>query len=198
MGKSWMMFFGLKPTTSREFMVKRLTEVNAYLIGLKGTSSASAEVPSNLEAASAGTALQHTAVPSCVAKRKGRPKKKPKQETGGAQLHQGCSHGVNGEAPPPLLDSSDAQKAHVRSVRSAAKVSELEQLAADVIRKDTELYERLLMFEPVAIGEIRERIVAMDSRLQALGEGRLRQFLDSQGLLFASAWRDDPKAHRTQ
>mmetsp|Transcript_71157 Transcript_71157/g.206410 ORF Transcript_71157/g.206410 Transcript_71157/m.206410 type:complete len:113 (-) Transcript_71157:39-377(-) len=60
-------------------------------------------------------------------------------------------------------------------------------MAIRAIRADTELYERLLLFEPVDIGELRQRLVAASPDLQALGDHRLRHFLDSQGFLFSSS-----------
>jgi len=211
--RTWMQFFGLKHSTSREFMVKRLNEVAAYLCVPSGTSSSStAALADSALVESLPLGHEDALAPSLVAKKRGRPRKKAKPEAALPADEAACSSvrchtdtvGKCGRAAVVdssadmqnlLRDGSD-QKSTMRSARSAAKVAELEQLAADVIRRDTELYERLLMFEPVALNEIRERLIAMDCRLQALGESRLRQFLDSQGLLFASAWRDDPKAHR--
>merc|ERR1712056_176442 len=85
----------------------------------------------------------------------------------------------------PCLDSAmhNAQvaqdKAAAKAAKSAAKAAELERTLADVIRRDSELYGRLLLFEPVELREIRDRVVAVEPQLQGLGEERLRQFLDA-------------------
>ena len=63
---------------------------------------------------------------------------------------------------------------------------EQEQLVAAVIRGNRELYEQLLLFEPIEIGELRERLIAVKPELRGIGEQRLRRFLDSQGLTFAN------------
>merc|ERR1712176_318935 len=102
------------------------------------------------------------------------------------------------------MGTAKAQEAQVdgtsgsgtRAERSAAKAAELERMVADVIRSDTELYERLLLFEPVEISELRERLAALRPELRGLGEQRLRKFLDAQGLLFSSAWSQGGKVHK--
>lgn len=91
----------------------------------------------------------------------------------------------NSEVKPPTAQSPRTSK---RAATAAAKAAELELMAVETIRRDTELYERLLLFEPVPISELRERMVALQPELRALGEQRLRKLLDREGLLYSSTW----------
>lgn len=89
------------------------------------------------------------------------------------------------EVMPPTAQSPRTSK---RAATAAAKAAELELMAVETIRRDTELYERLLLYEPVPISELRERMVALQPELRALGEQRLRKLLDREGLLYSSTW----------
>lgn len=85
-----------------------------------------------------------------------------------------------------------------RSARAAEKADALEQALEEAIRNDSELYERLLLFEPVELGEIRDRL-ALNTRhpeLANIGEQRLRSFLDAQGVFFASSWGRTARSKR--
>merc|ERR1712085_105733 len=84
-----------------------------------------------------------------------------------------------------------------RAAKAAARTARMDQLLADSIRKDTELYERMLLFEPIEINELRQRLAALHPDLESLGEARLRTFLDAQGLLCANApSQRDPRPWR--
>merc|ERR1712183_780280 len=131
-------FFGMKPTSSREFMVRKLRDIDLYLNGCDHVNLASASVS------------------------RGRPTKRSRTAT---------------ENHP-----SEDRATDDRAAQAAIKASDLERRISEAIRADTELYERLITFEPVALSEIRERVVAASPDLGNIGEGRLRNFLDAQGL----------------
>ena len=57
-------------------------------------------------------------------------------------------------------------------------------MVADAIRKDKDLYAKLLTFEPLEVREVKRRIVEITPELRSLGEQRLRKYLGEQG--FAS------------
>lgn len=96
------------------------------------------------------------------------------------------------ETPKTPKKAKAAKAETPRSVQSASSavsppISPEEkkfELIAEAIRKDKELYESLLTFQPLEVSEVKRRIVAVAPELRSLGEQRLRKYLDSQG--FAS------------
>eukprot|EP00929_Paragymnodinium_shiwhaense_P074748 TRINITY_DN38257_c0_g1_i1.p1 TRINITY_DN38257_c0_g1~~TRINITY_DN38257_c0_g1_i1.p1 ORF type:complete len:801 (+),score=174.52 TRINITY_DN38257_c0_g1_i1:62-2464(+) len=219
----WATFFGIKPTFGREFLVKRLREIDAYLNG--DTKSRKEDGDSATGSAAAPAAHSSSSAPAQAAA----GKRAAKQQTG--QLRKKPNRPAAGQPPPPLgstspnyvvacsaadmsqrpdrcassppsasqrraLKAATSSPSASRAEKAAAKARQVEQMIADAIRADDELYDRLLLFEPVEISELRERIIAKQPSLQGVGEQRLRTFLDAQGLLFASSWRQQasPKA----
>jgi len=57
---------------------------------------------------------------------------------------------------------------------------------AQTIRKDWELYEKLLCFEPVEVEEV-QKCLAKEPLLHKLGKKPIRDFLESQGFVLVSA-----------
>jgi len=204
--KAWMAFFGMKPVSSREFMLKRLTEIDGYL----SREPAMEEQGSQDLVPDQALAAPPVAAPGpALPKRRGRPKKRARSLAGAARAAGAEASGgpdrdqdavatpawtrarkadAPDDARPDQLGDAVAASQTARQANAAAKAARLEQLAAEVIRSDTELYERLLLFEPVELTELRERLAAVRPELRGLGEQRLRKFLDAQGLLFSSAW----------
>eukprot|EP00931_Biecheleriopsis_adriatica_P040965 TRINITY_DN23468_c0_g1_i1.p1 TRINITY_DN23468_c0_g1~~TRINITY_DN23468_c0_g1_i1.p1 ORF type:complete len:834 (+),score=182.06 TRINITY_DN23468_c0_g1_i1:84-2585(+) len=177
--RDWMWFFGMKPTQSTEFMVKRLHEIDIYLNG--GGNALPAPRAGAAQASSINPAKSAPHLPAQSLKEKGMAIDRPGR--------------VAAESPPASAaspqHSPDVQGGAATSSRAAkasARAAEQEQLLADTIRKDKELYERFLLFEPVEISELRERLAAQEPELRNLGEQRLRKFLDAQGVVFASSW----------
>lgn len=163
--KAWMGFFGMKPASSRDFMVKRLQEIETYLCGHR---PAAGETPTGVAAPVAESAAAAVADGASGGRGRGRPRKRP---LAGVLL---------ADRPPKAT----------RAEKAAEKAEALEQALADAIRSDTDLYERLLLFEPLEIHEIRDRLARNvdHPELASLGEQRLRNFLDAQGVIFASSW----------
>jgi len=69
----------------------------------------------------------------------------------------------------------------------------LVELLVEAIKADTNLYERLLLYEPVEVGEVRKSLANFRPDLAGLGESRLRAVLDAQGILFATTWNNNPR-----
>mmetsp|Transcript_38596 Transcript_38596/g.70186 ORF Transcript_38596/g.70186 Transcript_38596/m.70186 type:complete len:349 (+) Transcript_38596:74-1120(+) len=69
--------------------------------------------------------------------------------------------------------------------RVTEKGDDLVQLLLEAIRADTDLYERMLMYEPIEVAEVKKRLANFRPDLAGLGEQRLRAFLDAQGVLLA-------------
>lgn len=157
----WMQFFGLKPSSSRDFMIRRLHDIVDYLDG--------------------GTAFLHSIreAPTPHKPKRARKEKTEKDKT-------------KPETPKTPKKAKAAKAETPRSVQSASSavsppISPEEkkfELIAEAIRKDKELYESLLTFQPLEVSEVKRRIVAVAPELRSLGEQRLRKYLDSQG--FAS------------
>jgi len=171
--KAWMRFFGMKPASSTAFMVRKLKEIDAYL--------ATGSIASSVDHLHDGAAPMVLAAASSPPRQRGRPGKRPRPGEDTAEA------GAEGVQP------SQAAAAN-RAAKAAAKEAEVEKLLADTIRRDTELYERLLLFEPIEISELRARLAAQEPELRGFGEQRLRRFLDRQGLVFASSWSGDTAA----
>lgn len=180
--KDWMNFFGCKAASSREFMVKRLREIDAYL-----HDGAPADGPASVEAV---TAARPT---------RGRPKKRARNQADAAgEAAPPASAGLEaGGGRPKKVASSQSPEAREalpavgprsREGRRAEKTERIEQLLEDTIRKDTELHERLLLFEAVELSELRDRVGALEPELLGVGEQRLRTFLDARGFIFANSW----------
>ena len=74
-------------------------------------------------------------------------------------------------------------KAAARAEARKAKVAETEQLLADTIRSDRNLYEKLLCFELMEIEELAERIRSANDQLRSVGRKRIRDFLEAQGFV---------------
>jgi len=196
--KAWMQFFGMKPASSTEFMVRRLREIDAYL----GQGAGAASGPASALAPAAAQEADQAAEPlmAVPARQRGRPRKRPRRaEENSIALEAGEAAGLASESVPLATVGAEASSANAKAAakasKAAAKAADLEQAIANAIRGDTELYERLLLFEPVEINELRERLAAVQPELRGLGEQRLRKFLDNQGLLFASSWQSQ-RAHR--
>lgn len=186
--KSWMLFFGMKPATSSAFMVRRLQEIDEYLAGGGSSCERSPAVLAAVEVCSKPPTPAAVGEAAVSKARRGRPKKRPRPQAD----DEGTGAAEGGLA---RLQKSEALVA-TKEAKAAAKAAELEQAVANAIRGDTELYERLLLFEPVEMGELRERLAAVQPELQGLGEQRLRKFLDNQGLLFANAWSQNARGHK--
>ncbi|CAE8639307.1 unnamed protein product, partial [Polarella glacialis] len=181
--KVWMSFFGMKPTSSREFMVKRLLEIDTYLNGEQPKSADNALQPE------LSADLARSAASPQAPRQRGRPKKRARPPEGEESRLEVENRATSPNAALVARSPKSSPRACPdRAAKAAAKAAELEQMVAEVIRSDTELYERLLLFEPVEIGELRDRLAAIRPELRSLGEQKLRKFLDSQGLIFANAW----------
>lgn len=74
-------------------------------------------------------------------------------------------------------------KAAARAEARKAKVAATEQLLADTIRSDRNLYEKLLCFELMEIEELAERIRSANDQLRSVGRKRIRDFLEAQGFV---------------
>lgn len=278
--KSWMAFFGLKPSKSRDFMVRRLQEIDAYLHSAAAATpgAASAVVPdgadwalqqraSLLDGHSAGTGergdVTSSTAPLCERRpgsgrsnpgagdnsaRKAQPLPRASQDAGrrgkghgrgrarGGRACGGHAGGRNpwhlddrdgspsvrtptgsstfAAAPSSIVAASQevaascmgsfagrspvASHLTCRQQRAAEKALALEQSFAEVIRRDTDLYERFLCFEVIDINEVRDRITTLRPELRSVGEGRLRNFLDSQGLLFSSGTSTQDGGEKTR
>jgi len=168
--KAWMRFFGMKPVSSTAFMVRKLKEIDAYL--------ATGSMVSSMDQLHETEATMVLAEGSSPTQQHRRPRKRPRP---GEDIVEADTQGVQ-----------PSQAAAVnRAAKAAAKEAEVEQLLADTIRRDTELYERLLLFESIEISELKARLGALEPELRGFGEQRLKRFLDRQGLVFASSWSGD-------
>lgn len=173
----WMMFFGMKPTQSREFMVKRLRAIDDFLN--EDQSTGLLPEPKKARSAQEGAVKTQAATASAAAAAVVLPPPFS-QLSEEVPLSQDQDLAADG--------SISASQQSARAAKAAAKAARQEQLVAEMIRKDKELYERLLLFESVEIGEVRDRLAALCPELRNLGEQRLRKFLDSQGVVFSSTW----------
>lgn len=165
---AWMVFFGLKAAGSREYMVRRLREIAAYL-------RAGAAEPT----ATAAAALQEAG----PARSEGVPPHTPTKRAAPSDV---------GEAGPVARAAKRARGELSAQLALSAeeRAAKLQAMLAEAIRGDTELYEQLLLFEPLEIRDLKERLAAARPELRRLGlsEKALRSFLDGQGLLFAATW----------
>jgi len=221
--KAWMAFFGMKPAGSREFMIRKLREIDTYLSEAHVSDTVGSGEPRDSTSSGDKIGQCRALVPTTVSsraspKRRGRPKKRPRKDEGAASssgmeatstadtvcANQAARQACTGTGVVPLSqfawegayqDQAEVRGGSGKAAKAAAKAAHLEELVAEVIRGDTELYERLLLFEPVEIGELRDRLAAVRPELGSLGEQRLRKFLDSQGLLSANAWSQQGPAH---
>lgn len=189
--QAWMVFFGLKPSASREFMVRRLRDIEDYICGpedpttsvspsLDSLAVAPPAAPKSAPASHAQCAVGQASVVSA-----GRGRGRRRKRSASPKVSVGRGGGLSCTISKPNEDDDSEAPNARRTVRRAA---EQDELLAEAIRADKDLYERLLLFEPVELGELRERLETVRPELRSLGEGRLRRFLDDQGLLFASTW----------
>ena len=74
-------------------------------------------------------------------------------------------------------------KAAARAEARKAKVAKTEQLLADTIRSDRNVYEKLLCFELMEIEELADRIRLANDQLRSVGRKRIRDFLEAQGFV---------------
>ncbi|CAJ1432849.1 unnamed protein product [Effrenium voratum] len=149
--KTWMLFFGLKPTASRDFMIRRIHEIVDYLDGGTAFLRSICEAPTPARKARAPASQKSP-----------RPKGSPRPK-----------------ASPKASQSQQSPKRTLTDRRL--------EMAVEAIRKDKDLYEALLAFEHLDIGEVKRRIVAITPELRSLGEQRLRSYLDSQGFAIGNA-----------
>lgn len=166
----WMIFFGLKPTGSRDFMVQKLQEIDAYLH--HGTGAGEGERVPNSGVVGPRKGSQH-----------GRqlPMRTLSCEQSSAERGEGVKRG--------------AKRARDDLPARRPKPEECDALLAETIRGDKALYERLLVFEPVEITEIRERLSTMRPDLR-FSENAVRAFLDKQGLVFQESQASQPGPRR--
>jgi len=143
----WMAFFGMKPSKSAGYMVRRLTEIDAFLQGSSGKRKRSASDEAT------------TASP------------------GRSGVRRRAAAEPKGQMPKRPREQGDA----------------LVELLVEAIKSDSNLYERLLLYEPVEVGEVRKSLASFRPDLAGLGESRLRAVLDSQGILFATTWNNHPR-----
>eukprot|EP00435_Cladocopium_sp_Y103_P018642 s2430_g4.t1 len=171
---SWMQFFGLKPSGSRQFMIRRLHDILDYIDGGIAWLQSIREAPTPQKASKATkrkkSLEQGEKSPKTSRLEKSSPKAKAKPKA------------TSPKATSPALDAS--------SVSPDAKYEKKLDLVADAIRKDKDLYAKLLTFEPLEVREVKRRIVEIAPELRSLGEQRLRKYLDEQG--FASAMQFSP------
>lgn len=85
------------------------------------------------------------------------------------------------EAPTPVRERKRKATPKKETPKKKEESPEKLQLLADAIRKDKELYESLLTFQPLEVSEVKRRVVQIAPELRSLGEQRLRRYLDSQG-----------------
>ena len=76
-----------------------------------------------------------------------------------------------------------AAKKASKAAAYKSKVEKTEQLMADAIRSDRELYEKLLIFEVMEIEEVAERLQKASEDLRTVGRKRIREFLEGQGFV---------------
>eukprot|EP00438_Fugacium_kawagutii_P025140 Skav208294 [mRNA] locus=scaffold897:103354:114294:+ [translate_table: standard] len=171
--KDWMLHFGLKPSSSREFMIRRLHDIVDYLEGgfawlqsireAPTPAKAKRKVPKDAEKSKNGTETPKATSPKAKVKKvNSSPKARSKPKA----------------ASPKAPASVSPEDKHERRL----------DLVADAIRKDKDLWEKLLIYQQVDVQEVKRRIVAIYPELRSLGEQRLRKFLVDSG--FASAWAE--------
>ena len=169
---NWMQFFGLKPSSSREFMIRKLHDIVDYMDGGTAWLQSICETPTPARTSRTKIRKQHekseTKSPKTPSK-KASPKPKAKDRNAKA---------------PEIAASMATSPSTANSVSPDEKYEKKLQLAADAIREDKDLYAKLLTFEPLEVREVKRRIVQMKPELRTLGEQRLRKLLDEQG--FAS------------
>lgn len=166
---SFMQFFGLKPSGSRQFMIRRLHDIVDYIDGGTAWLQSIREAPTPQKPTKASKAT----------KRKNLEKSSPKIETS-----QTSRRNLEKSSPKKAKAKPKAASPKASSVSPDVKYEKKLDLVADAIRKDKDLYAKLLTFEPLEVREVKRRIVEIAPELRSLGEQRLRKYLDEQG--FAS------------
>lgn len=172
---NWMQFFGLKPSSSREFMIRKLHDIVDYMDGGTAWLQSIREAPTPQARTTKTkrkkqTEKSETKSPKMTQSKKASPKPKAKDR--------------NAKAAPEIAASMATSPSTANSASPDEKWEKKLQLAADAIREDKDLYAKLLTFEPLEVREVKRRIVQMKPELKSLGEQRLRKYLDEQG--FAS------------
>ena len=172
---SFMQFFGLKPSGSRQFMIRRLHDIVDYIDGGTAWLQSIREAPTPQKPTKASKA-----------KRKNLEKSSPKTETSQTSRRNLEKSSPKKAKPKPKAASPKATSPapDASSVSPDVKYEKKLDLVADAIRKDKDLYAKLLTFEPLEVREVKRRIVEIAPELRSLGEQRLRKYLDEQG--FAS------------
>lgn len=172
--KGWMLHFGLKPSPSREFMIRRLHDLVDYLEGGFAWLQSIREAPTPAKAR--------------------RKEKNPKAEK--SKNPKGTEETSKVTSPKAKVKVNKVSSPKARSKPKAAspkapasvspedKHERRLDLVADAIRKDKDLYEMLLTYEQLDVQEVKRRIVEIHPELRSLGEQRLRKFLADSG--FAS------------
>mmetsp|Transcript_99477 Transcript_99477/g.176530 ORF Transcript_99477/g.176530 Transcript_99477/m.176530 type:complete len:737 (-) Transcript_99477:100-2310(-) len=210
--KKWMSFFGMKAVSSRSFMVKRLLEIDAYLNGAEAGDGEHEVCAERLEGTSHCRGRGR-------GRGRGRPKgKRPLDAAAGEGAAPAGPHVKAARAAPSDAVAAPAQHASLpvspvsggrsaegeveslpkltgRAARAAEKSEAIEQLLTDVIRRDKDLWERMLLFDTIEIGELRERLASLEPELRGLSEQRLRKFLDAQQIVFANGWQGRENVH---
>jgi len=173
---SFMQFFGLKPSGSRQFMIRRLHDIVDYIDGGTAWLQSIREAPTPQKPTKASKAT----------KRKNLEKSSPKIETSQtSRRNLEKSSPKKAKAKPKAASPKATSPApDASSVSPDVKYEKKLDLVADAIRKDKDLYAKLLTFEPLEVREVKRRIVEIAPELRSLGEQRLRKYLDEQG--FAS------------
>ena len=159
---SLMQLCGMKPNNSRQFMIRRLHDIVDFLHD--------------------GTAWLHSireAPTPNKATKKGRNPKK-----GQADTSKKATETSPKAKSKPKVASPKVSPTAPDSLSPDVKYEKKLDLVADAIRKDKDLYSKLLTYVPLEIREVKRRIVEIAPELRSLGEQRLRKYLEEQG--FAS------------
>lgn len=167
---SFMQFFGLKPSGSRQFMIRRLHDIVDYIDGGTAWLQSIREAPTPQKPTKASKAT----------KRKNLEKSSPKTETSRRNLEKSSPKKAKAK-PKAASPKATSPAPDASSVSPDVKYEKKLDLVADAIRKDKDLYAKLLTFEPLEVREVKRRIVEIAPELRSLGEQRLRKYLDEQG-----------------